>query len=53
MSLALGGAYTTSENNPNGCTTGSMPVLSNPTGLASTLVTWVQNARTQGVLGKP
>jgi glucuronoarabinoxylan endo-1,4-beta-xylanase len=46
---ATGGSYTTTQNNPNGCTTGSMPVLTNPTGLASALVTWVQNAKTQGV----
>lgn len=45
---APGGPDTTTQNNPNGCT-GSMPVLSNPTGLASNLVTWVQNAKTQGV----
>jgi len=45
---ATGGTYTTTQTNPNGCT-GSMPVLTNPTGLASALVTWVQNAKTQGV----
>jgi glucuronoarabinoxylan endo-1,4-beta-xylanase len=45
---ATGGTYTTTQSNPNGCT-GSMPVLTNPTGLASALVTWVQNAKTQGV----
>jgi len=45
---ATGGSYTTTQSNPNGCT-GSMPVLSNPDGLASALVTWVQNAKTQGV----
>ena len=45
---ATGGSYTTTQTNPNGCT-GSMPVLTNPTGLASALVTWVQNAKTQGV----
>ena len=45
---ATGGSETTTETNPNGCT-GSMPVLTNPTGLASDLVTWVQNAKTQGV----
>src|SRR5450759_4787314 len=44
-----GGSYTTSQNNPNGCTSGSMPVLTDPQGLASALVTWVQNAKTQGV----
>ncbi len=43
-----GGSYTTTQSNPNGCS-GSMPVLTNPTGLASALVTWVQNAKTQGV----
>jgi glucuronoarabinoxylan endo-1,4-beta-xylanase len=46
---APGGAFTTTQTNPNGCTNGSMPVLTNPTGLASALVTWVQNAKTQGV----
>jgi glucuronoarabinoxylan endo-1,4-beta-xylanase len=45
---ATEGSYTTTETNPNGCT-GSMPVLTNPAGLASALVTWVQNAKTQGV----
>ena len=45
---ATGGTYTTTQTNPNGCT-GSMPVLTDPTGLASALVTWVQNAKTQGV----
>jgi glucuronoarabinoxylan endo-1,4-beta-xylanase len=45
---ATGGSYTTIQTNPNGCT-GSMPVLTNPQGLASALVTWVQNAKTQGV----
>jgi hypothetical protein len=37
---ATGGSYTTTQTNPNGCT-GSMPVLTNPQGLASALVTWV------------
>ena len=45
---ATGGSYTATQSNPNGCT-GSMPVLTNPQGLASALVTWVQNAKTQGV----
>ncbi len=45
---ATGGSYTTIQTNPNGCT-GSMPVLTNPQGLASALVTWVQNAKNQGV----
>jgi glucuronoarabinoxylan endo-1,4-beta-xylanase len=44
-----GGSFTTSQTNPNGCTNGSMPVLTNATGLANALVTWVQNAKTQGV----
>ena len=43
-----GGPDTTTESNPNGCN-GSMPVLSNPQGLATSLVSWVQNAKTQGV----
>ena len=46
---AQGGSYTTTQTNPNGCKTGSMPVLTNPSGLASALVTWVQNAKSQGV----
>ena len=45
---ATGGSFTTTQTNPNGCT-GSMPVLTNPTGLAGALVTWVTNAKTQGV----
>jgi glucuronoarabinoxylan endo-1,4-beta-xylanase len=45
---ATGGSYTTTQTNPNGCT-GSMPVLTNLQGFASALVTWVQNAKTQGV----
>lgn len=44
-----GGSFTTSQNNPNGCTSGSMPVLKDPQGLASALVTWVQNAKSKGV----
>ena len=43
-----GGPDTTTQSNPNGCN-GSMPVLTNPAGLASSLVAWVQNAKTQGV----
>ncbi|MGE5786459.1 MAG: glycoside hydrolase [Myxococcales bacterium] len=43
-----GGAFTTTQTNPNGCK-GSMPVLTNPSGFANALVTWVQNAKTQGV----
>jgi glucuronoarabinoxylan endo-1,4-beta-xylanase len=46
---ATGGSFTTTQTNPNGCTNGSSPVLTNPQGLASALVTWVQNAKTQGV----
>jgi len=46
---AQGGSYTTTQTNPNGCKTGSMPVLTNPSGLASALVSWVQNAKSQGV----
>ena len=45
---ATGGSYTTTQTNPNGCT-GSMPVLSDATGLANALATWVTNAKTQGV----
>ncbi len=44
-----GGPYTTTQTNPNGCTNGSMPVLTNPQGLASSLASWVQNAASQGV----
>jgi glucuronoarabinoxylan endo-1,4-beta-xylanase len=43
-----GGPDTTMQSNPNGCT-GTMPVLSNGQDLASTLATWVQNAKSQGV----
>ena len=46
---AQGGADTTTETNPNGCTNGSMPVLSNPSGLASSIVSYVQNAKSNGV----
>jgi len=45
---ATGGSYTTTQTNPNGCT-GSMPVLTNLQGFAGALVTWVQNAKNQGV----
>jgi len=44
---AKGGAYTTVQTKPNGCSS-DQPVLTNPTGFASALVTWVQNAKTQG-----
>ena len=45
-----GGPYTTSQNDPNGCSgKGSMPVLSDAKGWANQLVTWVTNAKTQGV----
>ena len=43
-----GGPYTTTQSNPNGCT-GSMPVLSDATGWANTLVSYVQNLKNQGV----
>jgi glucuronoarabinoxylan endo-1,4-beta-xylanase len=46
---AAGGSFTTTQSNPNGCTNGNSPVLTNPQGLASALVTWVQNAKNQGV----
>jgi len=47
---ATGGSFTTMQTDPNGCKgKGSMPVLSDPKGLANALVTWVQNAKTQGV----
>jgi glucuronoarabinoxylan endo-1,4-beta-xylanase len=45
---STGGSFTTTQTNPNGCK-GSFPVLTNPTGLAGALVSWVQNAKTQGV----
>jgi glucuronoarabinoxylan endo-1,4-beta-xylanase len=45
---STGGSFTATQNNPNGCN-GSLPVLTNPQGLASALVAWVQNAKTQGV----
>lgn len=43
-----GGPDTTTQTNPNGCT-GSMPVLSNGQDLANALVSFVQNAKSQGV----
>lgn len=43
-----GGPDTTTQTNPNGCK-GSMPVLTNGQNLANELVTWVQNAKSQGV----
>jgi glucuronoarabinoxylan endo-1,4-beta-xylanase len=43
-----GGPYTTTQSNPNGCT-GSMPVLSDATGWANALVSYVQNLKNQGV----
>ncbi|MES1208462.1 MAG: glycoside hydrolase family 30 beta sandwich domain-containing protein [Pseudomonadota bacterium] len=46
---STGGPDTTTQNNPNGCKTGNMPVLTNPTDFASKLVAWVQNAKTQGI----
>ncbi len=47
---APGGPYTTNQTDPNGCTgKGSMPVLTNPQGWASALVTWITNAKNQGV----
>ena len=45
-----GGSVTTAQTDPNGCTgKGSMPVLTNPQEWANNLVTWVQNAKSQGV----
>ena len=43
-----GGPDTTTQTNPNGCK-GSMPVLTNGQDLAKNLVSWVQNAKSQGV----
>jgi glucuronoarabinoxylan endo-1,4-beta-xylanase len=43
-----GGPVTTTQTNPNGCK-GSMPVLTNGQELAKSLVSWVQNAKSQGV----
>jgi glucuronoarabinoxylan endo-1,4-beta-xylanase len=43
-----GGSVTTTQTDPNGCK-GSMPVLTNPQQWAQNLVSWVQNAGTQGV----
>ncbi len=45
---APGGPDTTTQTDPNGCK-GSMPVLSNPEDWAKNLVTWIQNAKSQGV----
>ena len=44
-----GGANTTSQNNPNGCKSGSMPVLTNLQAEADTLAAWITNAKSQGV----
>ena len=46
---ATGGANTTSQSNPNGCTNGSSPVLTNLQAESDTLVTWITNAKSQGV----
>jgi glucuronoarabinoxylan endo-1,4-beta-xylanase len=47
---ATGGSFTTTQSDPNGCTgKGNMPVLSDAKGLSNALITWVQNAKTQGV----
>lgn len=43
-----GGPYTTTQTNPNGCT-GSMPVLSDASGWANALVSYVQNLKSQGI----
>jgi glucuronoarabinoxylan endo-1,4-beta-xylanase len=44
-----GGANTTKQNNPNGCTTGSIPVLTNLQAEADTIAAWITNAKSQGV----
>jgi glucuronoarabinoxylan endo-1,4-beta-xylanase len=43
-----GGPVTAMQTNPNGCK-GSMPVLTDGQTLAKDLVSWVQNAKSQGV----
>jgi len=43
-----GGSVTTTQTDPNGCK-GSMPVLTNPEQWAKNLVSWVQDAASQGV----
>jgi hypothetical protein len=45
---APGGSDTTTETNPNGCTNGSMPVLTNPSGEASSIVSWVAEREVRG-----
>ena len=45
---APGGSVTTTQTDPNGCK-GNMPVLTNPEQWAKNLVSWVQNAKSQGV----
>jgi glucuronoarabinoxylan endo-1,4-beta-xylanase len=42
-----GGSYTTTQT-ANGCKS-AVPVLTNPQGLADSLVSWVKNAKSQGV----
>ncbi|HET7543077.1 MAG TPA: glycoside hydrolase family 30 beta sandwich domain-containing protein [Polyangiaceae bacterium] len=46
---APGGANTTSQNNPNGCTNGASPVLTNLQAEADTIAAWITNAKSQGV----
>lgn len=43
-----GGSVTTMQTDPNGCK-GTMPVLTNPEQWAKNLVSWVENAKSQGV----
>ncbi len=45
---STGGSDTTTEANANGCKT-SVPVLTNPQDWANNLVSWVNNAKSQGV----
>ncbi|HYQ01879.1 MAG TPA: glycoside hydrolase family 30 beta sandwich domain-containing protein [Polyangiaceae bacterium] len=44
-----GGPNTTSQNNPNGCTNGASPVLTNLQAEADTISAWITNAKSQGV----
>ena len=44
-----GGPNTTTQNNPNGCTNGASPVLTNLAAEADAISTWITNAKSQGV----
>ena len=47
-----GGSFTVTQTNPNGCKA-SVPVLTNPQGLASALVTWVKTQKPRACQSTP